>query len=68
MSHVYKITEVVGSSPDSIEDAVEQAIARTSETIDHLEWFTVEEIRGHIVDGEVGHYQVSLKLGFRLNN
>ena len=68
MSHVYKVVDVVGSSPKSIEDAIEKAIARTTDTIDHVEWFKVDELRGHIVDGKVGHYQVSLKLGFRLND
>jgi len=68
MSHVYKITEVVGSSPSSIEDAVQQAITRTAKTVDHVEWFEVSEIRGHVVNGKVGHYQVALKLGFRLND
>lgn len=68
MSHVYKITEVVGSSPTSMEDAIEQAIARTSETVDHVEWFKVDEVRGHVVNGKVGHYQVTLKVGFRLNH
>ncbi|MFA5631220.1 MAG: dodecin [Porticoccaceae bacterium] len=68
MSHVYKITEVVGSSTTSIEDAVQQAVARTAKTVDNIDWFEVSEIRGHVVDGKVGHYQVGLKLGFRLND
>lgn len=67
MSHVYKIIDVVGSSPKSIEDAIEQAIARTAETVNHVEWFQVDEVRGHVVDGKVGHYQVTVKLGFRLD-
>ena len=67
MSHVYKTTDVVGSSTKSIDDAIEQAVARTAKTVDHLEWFVVDEVRGHIVDGKVGHYQVSVKMGFRLD-
>lgn len=63
--HVYAITEVVGSSAESIEDAVSNAIATASETLRNLEWFEVNDTRGHIVDGKVGHYQVCVKLGFR---
>ena len=64
--HVYKKTEIVGSSKTSIEDAIEKAIARASKTIKHLDWFEVTETRGHIKDGKIGHYQVTLKIGFRL--
>lgn len=64
--HVYKKVEVVGSSKVSVDDAIAQAISRTAQTIDHVEWFEVSEIRGHVVDGKVGHYQVVMKVGFRL--
>lgn len=64
--HVYKKTEIVGSSTTSIQDAIENAIARASKTLDHLDWFEVTDTRGHIQDGKVAHYQVSLKIGFRL--
>lgn len=64
--HVYKKAEIVGSSKTSLEDAIENAIARASKTIKHLDWFEVTETRGHIVDGKIGHYQVTLKVGFRL--
>lgn len=64
--HVYKKIELVGSSPTSIEDAIENAITTAAKSIDHLEWFEVVETRGHIVDGKVGHYQVIIKAGFRL--
>jgi flavin-binding protein dodecin len=64
--HVYKVIELVGSSSKSIDDAVQTAIARASKTLSHLDWFEVVETRGHIVDGKVGHYQVVLKVGFRL--
>lgn len=64
--HAYKIVELVGSSTTSIEDAIEGAIRRASTTIRHLRWFQVVETRGHIQDGRVAHYQVSLKIGFEL--
>ena len=65
--HIYKKTEIVGSSKTSIEDAIEGALRRASKTIKNLDWFEVVETRGHIVDGKVGHYQVTLKVGFRLD-
>lgn len=64
--HVYKKVEVVGSSTKSIEDAIENAIAECSKNLRNIEWFEVQETRGHIVDGKVGHYQVVLKIGFRI--
>jgi flavin-binding protein dodecin len=66
--HTYRVTEVVGSSPDSIHQAVRNGIARANQTIRQLEWFEVTEIRGHIVDGDVGHFQVGMKIGFRLDD
>lgn len=63
--HVYKITEIVGSSTTSLEDAIAKAVATASGTKRNLEWFEIKEIRGHIVDGAVGHYQVVVRLGFR---
>jgi len=65
--HVYKKTEIVGSSKASIEDAIEGAIERASKTLKHLDWFEVVETRGHIEGGKIGHYQVTLKVGFRLD-
>lgn len=65
---VYKIIEVVGSSTSSIEDAINQAIARAAETIRDLRWFEVTETRGHIEGGRVAHYQVTLRLGFSLTD
>ena len=64
--HIYKIVEIVGSSQTSIEDAIQQAVTRASRTLDNLRWFQVVETRGHIQDGKVHHYQVTLKVGFRL--
>lgn len=66
--HVYKNVELVGSSETSIEDAIQSAIKTAAKTLKHLEWFEVSETRGHIVDGKVGHYQVVLKVGFRIGD
>ncbi|SCA56922.1 Flavin and coenzyme A sequestration protein dodecin [Candidatus Terasakiella magnetica] len=66
-SHVYKKVEIVGSSTTTIEDAINTALAKASQSINHMDWFEVKETRGHIVDGKVGHYQVVLKVGFRLD-
>ena len=65
--NVYKIIELVGSSTQSTDDAIQQAISRAAKTLHNLDWFEVQDIRGHIVDGKVGHYQVKLKIGFRLD-
>jgi dodecin len=65
--HVYKSVEITGSSPDGVTQAIERAIAKASETLRNLDWFEVIETRGHIGDdGRVAHYQVTLKIGFRL--
>jgi flavin-binding protein dodecin len=67
--HVYKTVEVTGSSPDVISDAVRTAVAKASQTLRNLEWFEVVSVRGHIAeDGGVEHYQVTLKIGFRLED
>ena len=63
---VYKVIEIVGSSPTSIEDAVEGAIARAAKTLHDIRWFEVVETRGHVEGGKVAHYQVTLKIGFTL--
>ena len=65
--HVYKTVEVTGSSPDVISDAVRTAVAKASQTLRNLEWFEVETIRGMIADGKVAYFQVTIKLGFRLD-
>jgi flavin-binding protein dodecin len=64
--HVYKILELVGSSEESIEDAIQNAISRASKTIREMKWFEVLETRGHIENGKVGHYQVTMRVGFTL--
>ena len=62
--HVYKTVEVTGSSRNSIEEAVQRAIARTGESVHSLRWFQVDDIRGHLVDGQIDHWQVTVKIGF----
>jgi dodecin len=64
---VYKKVELVGTSTSSIEDAIQNAITTAAQTIKHMDWFEVSEMRGHITDGRVAHYQVVLKVGFRLD-
>ncbi|GMV61975.1 MAG: hypothetical protein AMXMBFR74_11440 [Parvibaculum sp.] len=64
--HVYRVIEVVGSSPESIEGAIGNAIGKASKTLRELRWFEVVETRGHVENGKVGHYQVKLKLAFTL--
>jgi len=64
--HVYKVVELVGSSTTGVDDAIRNAIATASKTLRHLEWFQVVETRGHVADGAVAHFQVTLKVGFRL--
>jgi flavin-binding protein dodecin len=67
-AHTYKIIELVGSSPDGIEPAVQNAIAKASETLRSLDWFEVREIRGRVEGGSVGWYQVKLGVGFRVED
>jgi dodecin len=64
--NVYSISEIVGSSKESVDDAIRGAIERASKTLRNLDWFTVSEIRGQIDHEQVSHYQVTLKVGFRL--
>ena len=64
--HVYKILELVGSSESSIEDAIKNAVSRASKTIRDMKWFEVVQTRGHIENGAVRHYQVTLRVGFTL--
>lgn len=68
MDHVYSVSEIVGSSPNSQDEAIRNAIARANATLRHLDWFEVKETRGHIENGEIGHFQVTLKVGFRLED
>jgi len=65
-AHTYKMIELVGSSVTGTDDAIRNAIAKAAQSVRHMDWFEVVETRGHIVDGKVAHYQVTLKVGFRL--
>jgi len=66
--HTYSITELVGSSTVSVDDAIKGAIARAARTLHNLDWFEVTNIRGHIENNEVNHFQVTLKVGFRVDD
>ena len=65
--HIYKKIELVGSSPNGIEDAVNNAITRAGTTIRNMRWFEVAEVRGHLEDNKVAHWQVTVKVGFTLD-
>jgi flavin-binding protein dodecin len=67
-AHTYRVTEIVGTSPDGVEQAIRSGIKRAGQTIRHLDWFEVTEMRGQIVDGEIAHFQVGMKVGFRLED
>ncbi len=64
----YRVTEIVGTSPDSIHQAVRNGLSRAGQTLRHVDWFEVTEIRGQVVDGQVEHFQVGMKVGFRLED
>jgi dodecin len=66
--HVYKSVEITGSSPAGVTEAIERAVAKASETVRNLDWFEVVSVRGQIDEGRVAHYQVTLKIGFRLED
>ena len=65
--NTYKITELVGTSTESVSTAIANGVTKAKETVRNLDWFEVTEIRGHIDDGDVAHYQVTMKIGFRLD-
>ncbi|WP_416974191.1 dodecin [Streptomyces sp. 4F14] len=65
-NHTYRVTEIVGTSPESVDQAVRNGIARASQTLRNLDWFEVTQVRGQVENGEVAHWQVGLKVGFRL--
>lgn len=67
-AHVYKMLEIVGTSPASSDEAIRNALAEAGKSLRHLDWFEVMETRGHIEDGKVAHFQVRLKIGFRLED
>jgi dodecin len=66
--HIYKKIELVGSSPDGFEEAVKNALARAEKTVRNMRWFEVAETRGYIENGKIGHWQVTLKIGFTLDD
>ena len=66
-NHVYRITEIVGTSPDGLDAAINAGVERAAQTLRGLDWFEVTEIRGHLVDGKIAHFQVGLKVGFRID-
>jgi flavin-binding protein dodecin len=65
--HTYSITEIVGTAPESVDQAIRNGLARASKTVRNLDWFEVAEIRGFLAEGQVDHFQVRLKIGFRLD-
>jgi flavin-binding protein dodecin len=65
--HTYRVTEIVGSSPDGVDQAIRNGVKRASQTLRNLDWFEVTEIRGHLEHGDVEHVQVTMKVGFRLD-
>ncbi|MCK0505829.1 MULTISPECIES: dodecin [Aromatoleum] len=67
-NHVYKLVELVGTSPVGVDDAIRNAIEQASQSLRHLDWFETTEIRGHIADGKIAHFQVKLKVGFRFES
>ncbi|GHB33120.1 hypothetical protein GCM10010377_24520 [Streptomyces viridiviolaceus] len=66
--HTYRVTEIVGSSHEGVDQAVRNGIARASQTLRHLDWFEVTQVRGQIEEGQIAHWQVCLKVGFRLED
>ena len=66
-NHVYKLLELTGSSTQSSDDAIRRAIAKAHETVRNIQWFQVTETRGHVVEGQVAHWQVTLQVGFTLD-
>ena len=66
-SRTYRVTEIVGTSPESVDTAIRNGIQRAATSLRHIDWFEVTQIRGHVLDGQVDHFQVGLKVGFRLD-
>ncbi|MBX9364576.1 dodecin [Streptomyces massasporeus] len=66
-NHIYRVTEIVGTSPDGVDQAVRNGIDRASQTLHNLDWFEVTQVRGQLEDGQIAHWQVGLKVGFRLD-
>ncbi|WP_329415779.1 dodecin family protein [Streptomyces sp. NBC_00704] len=66
-NHTYRVTEIVGTSPDGVDAAVRNGLARASRTLRNLDWFEVTQVRGQLENGDIAHWQVGLKVGFRLD-
>ena len=66
--HVYRLSEIVGSSPTSVDEAIRNAITKAARTVRNIEWFQTEEVRGQVVDGAVAYFQVRMKIGFRVED
>ena len=67
-NRTYRVTEIVGTSPEGVDQAIRNAIERAGQTLRHLDWFEVTQIRGQVLDGTVNHFQVGMKVGFRLED
>ncbi|MGX5656518.1 dodecin [Geodermatophilus nigrescens] len=67
-NHVYRLSEIVGSSPAGVDDAIRTGIAKAAQTVRNVEWFEVTQVRGQVVDGEVAYFQVAMKIGFRVED
>lgn len=68
MNRTYRVTEIVGTSTEGLDQAIRNGVGRAAETLRHLDWFEVTEVRGHLVDGQIEHIQVGMKVGFRLED
>jgi dodecin len=66
--HIYRIAEIVGTSPNGVDDAIRNAVSRANRTLRNIDWFQTTEIRGHLADGQVADWQVTVKIGFRLDD
>jgi flavin-binding protein dodecin len=66
--HIYRIAEIVGTSPDGVDAAIRNAIARANRTLRNIDWFEMSEVRGHLANGQVADWQVTVKIGFRLED
>ena len=67
-NHTYRVSEIVGTSPDGVDKAIRNGIARAAQTVRNLDWFEVTQVRGQIENGEIAHWQVGLKVGFRIED
>ena len=66
--HIYRLAEIVGTSPNGVDDAIRNAVSRANRTLRNIDWFQMTEIRGHLADGQVADWQVTVKIGFRLDD